>query len=74
MYHPLCLEDMDAPLPTRVIDFGDATPGSTLYVPPLRTRGHYVALSYCGGECQKLTWTRYRLKRLGVRFPVKTLP
>ncbi|KAG0649689.1 hypothetical protein D0Z07_3961 [Hyphodiscus hymeniophilus] len=73
-HHPLCSKHDYVPLPTRIIDIGDANKCPTLYSPPPGTRGRYLALSYCWGKSQPVTLTETRLKRAPVSFPLRTLP
>ena len=73
-YHGFCPKDVYVPLPTRVIDIGDATRGPTLYIPTPGTRGRYLALSYCWGKSQPVKLTEARLKTSPVSFPLGTLP
>ena len=74
IYHNLCPKDVEVPLPTRVIDIGNATRDPRLLVPRPGARSRYLALSYCWGEGQPLTLTEERLRNLPVLFPLKTLP
>ena len=73
-FHQLCPKSVDAPLPTRIVDIGNANQGPVLYTPTPGTRGRYLALSYCWGKSQPVILTEARLQRSPVRFPMRTLP
>lgn len=64
--------DLNAPLPTRVIDVGNL---ENLHIwETCGQRGEYIALSYCWGEGKKLLNTTHRYEAFQTQLPIEEMP